>query len=648
MRLRACVGAVAVLLGCSDSGIPKATVISPDGLRVIWPAYSPDGERIAYWTPAAGGNTQLWVASADMSAPVTLPVIGGGEPALWSPDGTRLLAVARDHGLAHAVVVPVAGGAAQRVATGSGVDVPAGWFPDGDRVVYGSLGAGSQISAFVVSLRTGVARPLVPSEARPLVGSPSPDGSRVAYVVIVGERGTMWVADSTGRNPRQLTTEGFESTNYNSVPWSPDGKAFLYESRRTGTADLWIARVDSGTIRQLTNDLRNDWSGVWSPDGKWIAFVSERGRQTDIWVVPAAGGDARRVTDTRDLEFDPTWRPGTTELGFTSLTAKSAVWAMDLASGTERRLTPDSLRVVWFRVSPDGQQISYVIDRGGGVQDLVVMPLAGGPSRTVVTGSELSNPQWSPDGSTIAYISGGFGSRDVWVVDVGGGPPRQLVNWPGNETAAEWSGDGSAVYFMSDHDNTNLFDLWKVPSGGGEPSRVTNVGNVNGQLSTRAGVADVLLGTIEPGEGHIAFSRVRPDGRMNSVWSRSNAFPFTFSPSGDSVLAAVEQPDGKMQMMILSAAGGGGRVILGPGEDAVSWSSDGKAILFRTAADEAGYHDVGILTIADGARRLLTKTPENEALPQFSPDGKTAVFARNSFVQRLHSVDMAKVLGGAR
>ncbi|MDA1080792.1 MAG: DPP IV N-terminal domain-containing protein [Gemmatimonadetes bacterium] len=388
MRLLACVGAVVILGGCGsgDSGLPSTTALSPDGARHSMQSFSPDGKRVAYWTPVAEGS-QLWVANADMSAPVKLsasgPFVG---PAIWSPDGSRLVAVSGQFGLADVVVVPATGGEAQRVTMDPGIEFPMAWYPDGDRIAYTATAAGGTFSSFVVSVQSGVSKPLVPGEKRPNSGYPSPDGSHVGYITGEGSTTTIWVADSAGGNPRQLTTEGFE-TFFSGTPWSPDGKEILYESRRTGTADLWVVPIAGGAARQLTRDVRNDRFGVWSPDGKWVAFRSDRGRQTDVWVVPAAGGEERRITDNTDEEQGPlSWRPGTNELTFSTITQAAGVWALDLASSAERKLTPDSVRTSWFSVSPDGEQVNYVIERGGGVQDIAVMPLAGGPSRTLVSG----------------------------------------------------------------------------------------------------------------------------------------------------------------------------------------------------------------------------------------------------------------------
>ena len=282
------------------------------------------------------------------------------------------------------------------------------------------------------------------------------------------------------------------------------------------------------------------------------------------------------------------------------------------------------------------------------------MPLAGGQARTLVSGGgtvqfQGAGPLWSPDGSKIVFPSDRGGTQDIWVVDAAGGAPRQLTNWPGFEYGPVWSGDGTAVYFTADRD-TRLGDVWKVAASGGEPVRVTNNGTMgSSSLVSRAGVSDLFGGTINPSRGQLGFSRVRPDGRMNVVWDRTNAYPVAISPSGDSVAAMVEQPSGKIQMMILPAAGGTGRTILGADDAGFgfgSWSSDGKSMLYGTSVN--GANDLGLLTLTDGTKRRLTTTTESEEGAEFTPDAKTVVFRRSATVQRLYAAELSRVLAAPR
>ena len=648
MKRLVCATVMVLLVACrgGDAGraddLPVDVVLSPDGVQHVQHSFSPDGKRIAYWAPAtdSSGQWQLWVANADMSAPSKLAVTSTQTwNPLWTADGLKLAVPSSQFGIANVVAVTLATGGVQRLTQGTGVEIPLKWNAAGDEVAFFGTSAGGTLTSWTVSVSTGTVRPLIPGESRPIFGVPSPDGRHRAYGLQDGSRTTVWVADSVGGGRRQLTNEGFEGGQFDAW-WSPTGTELLYESRRTGTTDLWVVAIDGGTPRQLTRNVRNDASGHWSPDGKYIAFISDRGRQTDVWVMSAAGGEERRVTNTVAEEQAPlAWR-GPHDLTFGVKDERSGLWTLDVASGTERRLTPDSMRVGDWWLSPDGLQASVIIERGGGARDLAVVPLAGGAIRTLVSGdARIDRPLFSPDGSKIVYSSNLRGSPDIWVVDVVGGAPRQVVNWPGIESVPVWSADGSSILFVSDRE-ARLGDVWKVPASGGEPTRVTRDGGV-ASLLARSGYAGTLAQRISARNGQLHLLRLREDGTLQAVWDRSSVAGFTL-PIKDSLGAVVEQADGSQRSMLLSASGGGGRVILRPGELVGSPAFDGKWLLYTMPVN--GVNDLGLFNIANGSVRRLTTTPEDERGAEFTPDGKTVVFSRAKTVQRIHTVDVSRLL----
>jgi Tol biopolymer transport system component len=583
------------------------------------------------------------VANADLSAPLALPVTAGESPppAWWSPDGTRLAALSSDFGAAEIVVVASAGGTPSRVTQGARKVVVGVWHPDGERFTYVARNESGTIQTFAVSTVTGVTTRLLPDEVRHHIAIVSPDGSRIAYNLV--GLNTIWVADSAGRNRRQLTTEGSEFFIPWRNPWSPDGAEILYQSRASGRFDLRIAPVDGTPPRPVTREDHNNIRGTWSPDGRWIAFESDRGGQVDLWVVPSAGGDEQRVTDTPDDVYGgPVWRPGPSpSIAFVSLAQQSGLWALDLADGAERRLTPDSLRVAYFNVSTSGRYANLVISRGDEIEDLAVMPIGGGPLRTLVSvrGGTLDKPLWSPDDSMILFGSDQAGTPDIWVVDVASGSSRQITNWPSEERNHRWSGAGTVV-FASDRD-ARLNDLWRADPAGGEPVRITTHGDVEVPIA-RGGLADVFVADWESRTGQAFLSRVRPDGSLQTIWDRSNVVPKRLSPTGEWLAALVVQPDGGMQGMLLSTKGGAHSVVLNVGEEPLAWSQDGTRLLYSIQSDAAG--DLAILNVADSTTHRLTITPENENRGAFIPDGNMVVFQRDRTVQRIFTVDLSTVL----
>ena len=160
-------------------------------------------------------------------------------------------------------------------------------------------------------------------------------------------------------------------------------------------------------------------------------------------------------------------------------------------------------------------------------------------------------------------------------------------------------------------------------------------------LSARAGFDGTYVTRIGAQGGQFGLARLRNDGTLQTVWDRSNVFLIGSLPN-DAVVAAVQQADGSQRHMILSASGGGGRVILKPGD--LTWppSYDGKWLLYGIPAN--GTFEMGLFNIADGSMRRLTTTPDDEDGAEFTRDGKTVVFARAKTVQHTHSADVSKLM----
>jgi Tol biopolymer transport system component len=641
--------ALAVLVACGGrrAGAPRVTMLSPEGANQLTARFSPDGKQIAYWQ----GGTGIWkltVASADLTGARTLDssAVLFGAPPIWSPDGTKLAYMAGAD--LDIWVVSASGGLPRHLTTGKGIEQPVQWQPRGDRLAYVATGKGGTVGAGQIDVATGAARPIV-AEKRFVVPFWSPDGSKIAYMVVAGSNTTLWVADSTGRNARQLTTEGFEQFNASGrSPWSPDGSRLVYESRRTGFADVWTVSVTTDSLRQLTRDVRNDYAPQWSPDGKWVAFLSDRGRQTDIWIVPAAGGTPERVTDNDAAESDVQWVPGTNEIGFSTTEVHSGLWTHGLADGAEQRLTADSIRTGEHDLSGDGKSIVFANIRGGGVRDLDVVAVSGGAPRTLVAnGAANTSPQWSPDGSKVLYISDKTGTQDVWVVDAAGGEPTDATPWPTDEYAAAWSKDGHSIYVVSSRDAKPFADLWEVPASGGKPRRVTQSGTVQDVMVSWVS-GDILVRTLAGGEGQIALSRVLPSGTLQTLWDRSSVISTSskwFTPSGDSVACLVQGAGGSPRTMLVPTHGGEARPFLDENQGVGAWSPDGTRLIYWAPIT---FSDLYLKSLSDGKTERLTNTPDDEGGVFWLPGGQSILFYRSSRQQRIATVDVGGLMAAGQ
>ena len=78
--------------------------------------------------------------------------------------------------------------------------------------------------------------------------------------------------------------------------WSPDGRTILLDSRRTGSADLYLLQPDNGKLNRLTDHPGYEGEARWSRDGRWIYFGSNRTGRDEVWRMPAEGGVPTQIT----------------------------------------------------------------------------------------------------------------------------------------------------------------------------------------------------------------------------------------------------------------------------------------------------------------------------------------------------------------
>jgi Tol biopolymer transport system component len=294
-------------------------------------------------------------------------------------------------------------------------------------------------------------------------------------------------------------------------------------------------------------------------------------------------------------------------------------------------------------LSPDGNYVAYTSDQAGNL-DIAILPLAGGNINHVVDHpADDAQPRWSPDGSRLAFVSardqGGFLSAigglgissytvsgnggDIFLMPAMGGGATKLTT---QGCYPSWSPDGSSIAFLSNRGSD--WDLWRVPSSGGEPVRLTDDAEIDYQPAWSPDGRWIAFGVgpqnrlcvIPAGGGpklDLFIGRV-----LSPAWSKDGAWIYFSSDRAST--------EGEMDLWRIPFRPGKGpvehpqRVTIADGKElGAAISADGKHLVFGEVREKP---DIWRLDLASGSAEQVTSALSSENLPHLSPDGRTLLF----------------------
>jgi serine/threonine protein kinase/Tol biopolymer transport system component len=437
----AAIAAVAVgagfLIGHRIAGVDaSASTASPKAFRQLTdapggesaPTLSPDGKDVVF-VGSTRGNLDLYLLHVGDRSPRLLTANStedNWQPA-FSPNGERI-AFRSERGGGGIFVMSSTGESVRRL-TDFGFNPT--WSPDGREIGIATTAFAYPTDMFrsrgdlvVVNIESGVRR-LVAKGLDPQQPHWSPHGQRIAYWATRGSGGQrdLFTVAADGSEVESGAVEATNDTALDWSPaWSPDGRWLYFSSSRGGTMNLWRLPIEEASGR-VTGDAQPvtapaAWNGgiSFARDGRHFAFASLDFRSTLLRV----GFDARsgsivgspeRMLQSnltiRDHELSPDGK-----WVVMNQRGENEDLAVARTDGSDfLRLTDDPFRDRCPRWSPDGRQIAFYSDREGGYEIWSMHPDGSGLERLTTSSGRLANqmPVWSPDGAQLAYTKVGEG-----------------------------------------------------------------------------------------------------------------------------------------------------------------------------------------------------------------------------------------------
>lgn len=240
---------------------------------------------------------------------------------------------------------------------------------------------------------------------------------------------------------------------------------------------------------------------------------------------------------------------------------------------------------------------------------------------------------WSPDGQEIVFTTDISGRFNLWKVRASGGWPIQLTQSDDRQYNAVWSPDGKWIVYQQDHEGDELWDLYAIPSDGGEATNLTKTPTVREQDPHWSHDGRTIAFVYKPKDStqydialldwntrkvHKLTNEQKP-GYFWSIaaWSKDDKMIYANRlnpPFTDADIYRIDVATGKLENLTPHQ---GTIRYLGS-----SLSPDGETILLSSDA-KGGYMNIGLLDVATKKLEWATDTKWEAWSGKFSPDGKT-------------------------
>jgi eukaryotic-like serine/threonine-protein kinase len=422
----------------------------PDGETGQAPFFSPDGERLAFFTGLPGA---LRVAFLTGGAAVTLVADSAyGSGGAWSDDGWLYFVGGASQALMR---VRAEGGQPQLVARPD---------PRQDELFFNwpQILPGGRSALLTVWRRKGaadiaavdIATGKITVLTRGLRALYAPTG----YLVALQGDGSV---QAVRFDPKHLTLGRRPTTILEGV-WVGGAEALPIALSSTGTL-LYQTKPPEQQVVRVTRDgtahpVDPAWSGQFqqldlSPDGTRLAVTVVQEGRGELWVKALGTGPLTRLAYEGTYDYRPSWAPDGRSILFVSdLSGHSAVYRVPAdGSGPPTRLRDDPRAVDEGSLSRDARWLIYRAGSGGGRDIYAIRPgLDSLPLPLAATPFEEYAPALSPDERWLAYASDESRRSEVYVRPFpNAGAAKWQVSREGG-TEPVWAHSGRELFYRND------------------------------------------------------------------------------------------------------------------------------------------------------------------------------------------------------
>lgn len=359
--------------------------VSPPGIHGHFPLWAADGEHIYFVRGVVPDEMDLWRIRADGGEPERLTQHASRVSFPTTLDERTVLYLATDADgtgpWLHAF--DVRRRASRRINTGVEPYRSIAASADGRRLVATVMRTSSVLWRVPLGApEQAVTEPTVLTLPTPRAAAPRFAGSALVYRAPRAGTDSLWRHSDAGTVEISSSIDGRIAAG---AAIAPDGRHIAVPVQSRAATTLYVLDIDGRNARALAPELEVRGSPAWSPDGRWVAVAAMLGEEPRLFKLPLEGGPPVQLGD--DYALDPAWAPSGEFLAYTGadVGTELTIGAVN-ADGTPRAI-PE------LRLSRGSRRLDFL-----------------------------------GDDATLVFLKGTLSHKDFWAVDLGSSAERPLAS----------------------------------------------------------------------------------------------------------------------------------------------------------------------------------------------------------------------------